>query len=435
MLKQVDLKRKLKNIIQSYPKTGLYETHYPKPQRIHMFISYVHNLCNKLKNKNSYIHFEQIINEFELLIDNSDNIIIQPYNKSANHFYKHRLIKKIISNHENMTSINKAGSNYAQYKLIKTGKDVSNLRNMIVTDKKLFTIKSNLAKKYYDGAIIDTKFNDILSIQKQKLQKITILQQTKKERLKTIRYVLKNDSQYQQWCNLHKNWKMHGYDKIQEKVNKQTTINGEKNGICGLRFELIAKLKIKILLAEKYNMPINDIGTINNVNIKQIESKITGEIDIAAFNKNTKNILALIEVKHNMHDIGYADKQLQKILSIMTNKKQKYITEPNTKMLQMNKITSNTELLILTTIPNSNDNTFDNLGTSIETIRTICDLIADDTIIEKIAYDGYCDNNNYDHVWNIMMKLSECDLSRNYDSPNNMFKQLNERLIILSDTE
>lgn len=476
---QTELKNRLYQIVRTYPKTGLYEKEYSRTQRIEMFIDYVYYQHNELKNKKSYIISSEIIRDFEMcmisatnddhwlwLCDNLTQDHSYPHNpldyeanlspeigypqtlsslrladfpketrynqlcnKTSNPLYKWRYIKKLVASYEIRTSSDKAGANYNRYVLIETDKDIENMRNTLITDKKLQEIRANLEKKYSNNLVIEQKINEIIAKQKQKLAGIAFFEQTKYERLEKMQFILKGDDKYQHWSELQRIWKKHNFGKIQESVNKLIHENCEKYRISGLNFESFAKIKIKSLLAERYGISVNEIDTVENIIIKQSDGFI-GEIDIMAINKRTNKILALIEVKNNSHDIGYANKQLQRILSIITDQEEVLKCSHSSQILNQNRITSNTELLILTRLPSDDDR----IGTSIETVREISNMIADDDIMEKIAFEGVCRQNNHDHVWNIMMNLLAADISlRDYDGPFNIIKRFDDRLLILTE--
>jgi hypothetical protein len=447
------LKEKLYHLVSKYPQSGLYEKNYTQLERTQMFISYVHYLHNELNKKNDSPKFLKIIREFEICTEKSqydgvwlcDTLLGKQYDHSANHLNKYRYVKNLIKQFEQQTSVDKAGSTYCRYSSIVNNKNITDKKNSIIDEKKLYKIRLDLEKKH-DESTVNNKMINIIAKRQNQVDKIQFLEKycTKEKTLEKLRHDLISDQKYQYWYKLKTIWIKYGFDKIQDCVNNHIIENIEKNKKNGSNFEIVAGSKIKYILNEKYNISIDNIDVLTNV-ILTFNNKCVGEIDLLSLNKTTNEVLAIIEVKCNIHDISYANKQLikifdfigynrdrpqyvnydtiKKIISINSKKNNSYTYDSYHQIL---KITPFTEPLIFTTIPNKSDNT----GLSLENIRAISDLISNDKIIAEIAFDGVCEPIKYDYIWNIMIKILNTNKCNDYDSPVNMVKQFNDCLIV-----
>jgi len=440
-LSQKALREELYQAVVKYPKTGLYEINHSRTERTKMFIDYVHYLYTEISRKHNALMFSKIIKDFETIMASSGDDGLWLCNALTNNLYmptdinfnKSRYISNLVNTYEQNTTIDKAGSTYSRYVSIKTNKDLMCRKSMIVSDEKIQEIKINLKRKY-DDMIVDEKINEIYEQRQKKLDNIEFLgqDQVKRARLNNLHSSLENDKKYQHWAKLQKIWNKYGFDKIQEDVNLRNIDNSKRNRNNGINFERSAEQQIKAVLTEKYSLLEEDIIIISNIEITYPgEYHCAGEIDLLAVNKRTNNVLAIIEVKHNVHDINYAYRQLQKIFKFIEEHKGKSscILLPPLILNIVNNTTPDTEGLILTMVPGESDNT----GTSLQNIRAIADLISNDAIITKMAIEKACEPVNYDYVWDTMMIILNTSDNYDYDSPVNMIERYDNCLIVLNE--
>jgi len=413
---------KYHSIITKYPKTGLYETDYTPNQRTNMFIKYVHNLYNDPNVKRKTTFYTNIINDFDTIINTSRNMnwlcnalsVPLPYNNNTlGRYDKMIYIKNLIDRFEKSTAIDKAGSSYIKYDAILSDRDISNKRKNLINESKLQTIKQTL-EKTHDPLTVDLKMKIIRADIASKLKLIQSLEQsdTKLNRLIKVEEMLRSDPPYQHWSKLKQVWTDCGLDKIQTKINQHSKNTNESRKIKGSMFESRCRSVIHNLLAERYIQTV--INITSNIVIKHLKQHI-GEIDILAINNVTNEVLAIIEIKHNINDISHAHNQLQNIFNFI-------------KQHELYQTSSNTEQLILTTV---SDDPTDVMNTSMYDVYTILDMIHTDDVINQIANSGSCKQKDYKHIWTIMNQILKTNAHHGYDSPINMCRRYGDRLIIL----
>ena len=406
LISQPYLKEKLLNLYAELPRTGLYDTDKDINTQVNIFITYLRFLKKQLYDGPRYSKLREI--QLQL------NTIINKNPVKSNKLFKLMKLSELdifypdfpilMTSYITLSDEKNAGKNYDKY-MKAFDRSISDP----YTNEKINEIRKKLMK-VYDEKKTEEKIQEILSNYKH-------IQKEQENIALYYHNILKTDIIYLEWIEIINLWKELEFDKLMQsyiELDKNIGIQRKSNG------DNLETICIDILLqniSHRSKIPIGELNILRNIKVRKSKN-IIGEIDIIVYSIDT--IVACVEVKSGIYDIGYAINQLKRIKDSPVHE------------IMNKKISSDTMYLIVTTIPNHKPVT----GACYSDIQNISKILFNRSDSSKwintIIENNNINDMNYSDIYRIYLIIT--DIRSKMESlidPIEAVKELGSDLIII----